>query len=390
MKNRKLLFAALVLSLSLSACKYFNRTPSDYSENTNYPMLDSADVFKYGTVRDFKPEPPASNYARRLFLNAIDIFINNKNAVGSLPVFLQSIRIDPQADSYLRYGDALFQAGQIAVATEAYNLSSMLGEGSTPEAHYGLAKCYAIKGDTDRIFYALETALMNFPFERTTIDNEKAFDAFRNHAEFSLLLAKYVEDETKRLPRLLALFEANFPKAALPYSIEPDSLNMAASGKSIDYRFSDLIEDLAEGEFDRDVSKDFQYVASFDVSPSFKTLLYRSVDVISETMNPVHYYLATINNDGELLFQQEVACFCSPLTLKTFTIDAQGKLEVKEILQTWKEDPIYKGYAGNEVVKQEVKEVKQYTITNTGEIAEPTETADYKKAPEVVNVEVYH
>lgn len=386
MNNHTIKIVTAILLLFIVSCNFFKSGNSSVNQLPHYSMLDSALIFDYSAASSFEVTPEASAHARRIFLNAIDVFINNKNPEGSLPLFLESIRTEPASDSYLRFGDALLACKYYSDARKAYKMSASLTDNPAPDANLGVAKCMSLMGDTSMAISYLEMAFESFPFDKATIENDPAFSSLNSMPEFKLLIARYLEDEDARLPKLLALFARNFPEAELPFTIQPDSLMSYTWHSSIDYRFADLIPDLSEGEFDRDVSKDFQYYAALKLSEGYKTLIYSSVDMLSDTMNPVHIYMANINNDGELLFQQEIACFCSPLTLKSVEIGTDGKITIREIAQTWKVDPLYKGYSGNEVVKQEVQETKVYSITNTGELVEVV--SDYRKAPEVVNVEV--
>jgi hypothetical protein len=138
------------------------------------------------------------------------------------------------------------------------------------------------------------------------------------------------------------------------------------------------------------VEKEYQYAAALPLSEDFKTLIYRTIDYSGEynvdTIFPVHQFVMTIDQDGSVIAEQEIACACSPLTIKTATIDSDGVIEVKEIAQTWKEDPLYKGYAGNEVVKQEVKSVTYFKIWKDGKIdKKEKETAKEAGQPQAEN-----
>lgn len=380
----KAILTVTVLSAMLASCSFFKQKKAD--KEPVFAMIDSAQLFNRNVLDTFWATQEANTYARKLFLNAVDLSVNKKNPGASLSIFVKSLRINPDGDTYLKYGDALLALGNNKIAEEAYQTAMHVGDAYKAEAYYGLAKCSVADSNVEDAMYWLAEAFETFPFDKERIDNDKGFDPIRENEKFKIVLAKYlsISDEDKKA-RLLALFEKGFEKKLLPFNISVDSVSIG-NGNSIDYRYSDLIEDLNDGEFSREVSYDFQYVAKLDFSPDFKAFVYRKVDVVSDTLNPVHTFLVTMDTVGTVISQQEISCYCSPLTLKTCTIDEKGNVEVKEIVQTWKEDPIYKGYEGNEVLKQEIKGISYFTVDEEGNINSVETANDPTKAPEVVNV----
>lgn len=371
---KKALSAIAVLSLVfIHACTSSQQKQA--VEQVNYEMLDSASIYDYNTATKYVATAEAFTYAKKLYLNGVDEAFNKKNPEASLPLFLQSLRLQPDPYTYLRYGDALYDVGSYTQADEIYSVAMYFTNKEVEaEATYGQAKCNAQTDKIDGALYDLETALSLFPYEKEKIEDEKAFDKLRETEKYKIIMAKAFSDEDSRLKKLLAIFSANFPVATLPYIIGPDSLTVA-NGKTIDYRYSLLLPALEEEGFSRDVGRDYQYVASVKLSPEYNSYIYRAVDYMADTMNPIHYTLINIDTTGTILGEQEVACFCSPLTIKTLSIAADGLIEVKEIAQTWKEDPIYKGYEGNSVEKQEVKEVKYFKAMSDGVVLEDANAA---------------
>jgi hypothetical protein len=140
------------------------------------------------------------------------------------------------------------------------------------------------------------------------------------------------------------------------------------TGRQIDFRYADFVDGMKDGQFSRAVERDYQYMAMLPISEDFRTFTYRAVDFNGDTLYPVHHYVMTVDQHDSVIASQEIACSCTPLTIKTATVDSTGLIEVKEIMQTWKEDPREKGYSGNEVVKQEVKATSFYQIAADGKI----------------------
>jgi len=369
MKTKVFLTFMLAVITGLAACKFFQNSKTSEQEEANFEMIDSADVFEYSVVRDFKPTLLAQTHARKLYFKAVEQCVNKKDARGSLSVFLQSLRIAPNHETYMKYGDALFAVDSFESARLSYIQASYLDKQLEGPASYGIARCFAMMGNTQSAIYNLESALELFPYEIEQLDKDAAFDAIRDLDVFKILIVKHVGNDEQRKVKLLNLFASNFPEVSAPFEIVDDSLLSAGGGNSIDYRYADFIPALEEAEFSREVGKDFQFIAQLSLQPDFKTLLYRAVDILGDTMNPVFYHAINIDSSGVVLDDMEIACFCSPLTLKKAVVSASGDIEIREVVQTWKDDPIYNGYAGNEVLKQEVKSVISFQITPNGKFA---------------------
>jgi hypothetical protein len=231
----------------------------------------------------------------------------------------------------------------------------------------GRSRCYAMQNDTASGLSSLEQALNEYPYDTKVIAEDKAFEKLKDIEQFKIIITKYNSSDDNRTHVLFTLFEKNFGKASLPYSIPPDSVGIH-TGKMIDFRYADFIAGMSDGQFSRTVEKVYQYTAALDLSSDYKTFIYRTLDYNGDSIFPAHQYIMTVDKDDKMIGQQEIACACSPLTIKTAVIDSDAVVEVKEIAQTWKEDPIYKGYAGNEVIKQEVKSVKLYQVMPDGKI----------------------
>lgn len=368
MKNTAILLSITASLLLLVNC---NSTPKPVATVQSFAMLDSASVYDTDSIRNFEPTSDAVVEAKKLYLKGIDVAVNNSKPAESLTYFLKSLRIAPDQYTYLAYADALFESESYELAKQTYTVAMYAYNGAEIDgpAEYGSAKCEAMQGNIEDAINDLRNALSTFPFSKETVEEERAFDNLRETEQYKLAMAEVFSNEQELKQRLLTIFDAGFAKYNLPYSIGVDSLPVS-EGQSIDYRYASLVEELGEGEFSRDVSRDFQYVASLPLSPNYKSYVYRAVDMISENYNPVEYTLVNIDTLGNILSQQVIACSCSPLTLKAVTIAADGVIEVKEIAQTWKEDPLYKGYEGNQVEKQEVKGVTYYKAEANGEIVE--------------------
>ncbi len=361
----KIALVVFLLSLMAGSCGYF-RHKKAASDTTDFPMLDSALIMKYDTVKVFFPSTDAIYYARKLYNDAVETLDKKKDAPASLPLFLRSLRIAPEQYKYLRYADALYASGDYATSSCVYFYFNSLDEENNSQALLGFAKSEAMKHNDYALEY-LSHALAKYPFDVDEIKEDKAFERFHDKEEFKILMAKYKTDDASRKKALMAVFEKNFTLGTLPFSI-PQYKLFKHDGRHIDIRFADFISDLSEMEMGEETSSEFQYYARLNLSQDYKTFIYTKVHYQRDTLYPVHFFLMTVDLDDSLIAQQEIACGCSPFTLKSAMIDTAGVIEVKETEQTWKEDPLYKGYANNSIVKQELKSVTYYQVGEDGSI----------------------
>ena len=117
-------------------------------------------------------------------------------------------------------------------------------------------------------------------------------------------------------------------------------------------------------------NRDIVPMAQLELSPSYRSLVYRSVSNIGDTLQPVYEVLVTYGPGDSIVSQQEIACGCSAQTVKTCTVNADASIEVKEYYRTWKDDPEYHGYRGNQMLSQELKRTIRYTVKPDGRIEE--------------------
>lgn len=376
--NIRIIAFALAIGLFASACGLFGHKPSGAAD---YPMIDSADIIKTTVIDTFRPSEKAIAFAVKEYFDAVQMLDSKKDAEASLPWFLNSIRIAPEPYKYQKYADALYATGRYKEASEIYQFCTERGPGNEGEARMGLARCMGMMGN-DQVMWLLQGALQDFPFDVREIETDKAFEKIKDSEEFKVLMAKYILDDKGRKKALMAMFEKNFPKTALPYSIVQDSLYKFNEKQQLDGSYMIFIPDLVAANYPDEGYKSFEGMAKLDISPAFSTYIFRSLSYQGDTLRPVHHFLITIDQNDTMIAQQEIACGCTPLTIKTATIDSSGLIEVKEYARTWKNDPVYHGYKDNAITGQELKSTTYFEIDTSGHInaiKEKPVAADSKK-----------
>lgn len=381
MKTKILLFfaiAAMIAGCKNSQAPKAAPTAPPVDLTYEYPMLDSASILVSDSVERWHPSGDAIVYARKVYLNAVDLWANKKDVKGSLPLFVRALRIAPEPVIYLHYAEALLQDTQYAQAAAAasfvYQDSTLSADAAMVSARSGIHLGYTEYYDD------LAFALSSGKFDVREVLDYPDFQVVRDREDFRILLTKYDFTNEQRRHALMGIFRKNFPKYDLPYAIGSDSLR-SRSLSQIDFLFDDIIPELGglTAKFSRMTEQTYQYVAMLPDRPGFYTFVYRSVNEIPTTQEeallpPMSYYLMTVDTLGKSIDKIDFACSCTPLTIATATIDTTGLIAVQSIRQTYKYNPTDSGYENNEVIKQEPKEIKYYRINSQGKI-EPQDKA---------------
>lgn len=397
MKTTLLLICSI--AVLVMGCKFSQQqkatTAPPIQLSAEFPMLDSASVFDQDSLDAWHPSADAIVYARKVYLNAVDRWANQKDTKGSLPLFMRALRIAPEPVMYLRYAEALHSDQQYV---SAYWAAGYVWHDSTlvPDAAMVTARCLvhmAQPPTPDSYQEELVTALSSGKFDVKEVAAYSDFDSVREDEDFKIIIAKYDFTNEQRKRALLGLFRCNFPQQGLPFAIIDDSLR-TDSYRGIDFMFDDIIPDLGgvSAEFSRMTERSFQYVAELPSGPGFHTFVYRSVNYVTEEgLPPVNYYLMTVDTSGQNIDKIDLACACCPINIAIATIDTTGLIAVTSLRQTYRQDPLKVGYEGNEVVRQEPKGTKYYRINSHGKI-EPqdkpgaaTAVGEAPKAPAVLH-----
>jgi hypothetical protein len=360
--KRRILLVVIILS-ALVACKFAQHNKAVTTE-VNYPMLDTTAVFDSAKVAAWRPTPAAKEYARKLFLNGIDLYVNQHKTEESLPYFYKSARIAPDAYTYLKLGEVAYRCGRFDL-TDALTIAKH-DPNTKPFAEMWEAKVsFSMMFDD---LSPLEQALKDYPWDMKAVAEDTDFANISDRTEFKLLMAKYSTTPDKRQMTIFRMFESNFPKGSLPYEIIADSLDVKG-GNNIDFMYADIIPALKDGsgEFTRGVSKSYEFVAEVPVPGPFHTFVYRALSFY-EPMNPVKYYTATVDTMGNNIDALETGCFCSPQKIQTLQIDSAGNITLQTYKQEWKYDPLDSGYEHNSVTKRESLEVTRFAIQKDGKI----------------------
>jgi len=303
--------------------------------------------------------------SKQLFMQGLDLYINQKNAAASIKVFRESILYCPDPKTYNYLANAYIDVADSVLADSALNIFYE----PEPDMFYTTARLAALKKDTGMAIGNLTEAFGYGFSNKKRLMNDKIFDFIRSQRAFIALVVTYLEDETKLKESLFKTFLASAPELKLPFEMQKDSISYTGiETGSINYDFAAFISGMEDSRFSRDVSNEYYMVGHFDAGNKITAVLYKSVTVIAD-MPPVEVKLATFDSLGNLLDEKIFAQYSLPTTLFTGSIDANKNVSITELEMKWKNDPAEEGYEGNECTGAELVKETRYRIGPDGKLA---------------------
>ncbi|PBQ32360.1 hypothetical protein CNR22_11455 [Sphingobacteriaceae bacterium] len=374
------LYLAIALVYILSACS---------GEKTEVAHIEKKTAIPYALLPEniYRPDSITASLenaglqqkaeSRRLFMTGLDLLANKNDALASVEYFKEAIYYYPDEKNYLHLFKAYLKSGQLALA-DSTNYS-LYGRINYDEVSFNSALVSASKKDTTAcIEYLMSAAEQGFAM-KDRITEEKLFEFLADNQSYQSLLVTYYGDDEKLRKKLFAAFIKETPKIRLPFSMISDSASSFNFDRYINYDFAAFIPGMESSRFSRDVSNEYMYVGTF-ASEGGQAVIYKSYQVIADTLNPVSVNLIVYDSLGKVISQQEIGCFCSPLESKGFTLFEDYSLEVVTYKTNWQFDPLEKGYANNKVVSKEQTNHQTYKITKENSVKETHTPAEMTAA----------
>ncbi len=307
--------------------------------------------------------------SKQLFMQGLDLYINQQKAAEAAKVFRESILYYPDTKTYVYLANAYVDMGDTLRADSAL---TVFPEPSS-DFMYAAARLEAVKKDTARAIEYLGEALGYGFTNKKRLESDKVFDYLRGTRGFTALIVTYLENDERLKAVLFRSFLASAPDLALPFTLPKDSIcetnmELMYQKPSINYDFAPFIAGMEDSRFSRDVSNDYFMVGKFKTVDNFWAVIYKSVTVIVDTLPPVDVKMAVFDSLGNLLDEQTFAYFSIPATLTIGAIDEQKVITIKEYAMKWKSDPMETGYAGNEYLGEELGGEHRKIINKDGKI----------------------
>ncbi|HKC69952.1 MAG TPA: hypothetical protein VKG26_17070 [Bacteroidia bacterium] len=308
-------------------------------------------------------------HAKQLFMQGLDLYVNQKKAAEAIPLFRQSLQYFPDDKTYNFLANAYVDLGDTLRADSAI-YTVVLGPEGDSEQNYIIARIAALKNDTNRAIDNLAAAFSGGFLNKKRLESDKCFDKYRNLQAYQALLVQFLKDDDVLKAKLFQSFLASAPTISFPYEMPKDSVGEAYQTfykKSfISYDFAPFVAGMEDGRFARMVSNEYIMVAKFKVNSNVDAVLYKTVMVITDTLPPAETKIVTYNANGTIIEEKTFSQFLLPTTLKTGAIDSSGVISVKEYNIKWKNQPTDDGYRGNEWLGEDFVTEERYKIDPDG------------------------
>lgn len=317
--------------------------------------------------------------ARKLFLRALDLLVNNKKPEESIMLFKESACYFPDARTYYFLTKAYIEIQDPYQAESANRAVGMLGYDPYYEVAFNDAVIAALKRDTTACIAQLNEAIFEGFLNKKRIDDEKAFDFIREEPQFVALLVNTFNDDAHLKVLVFKNYLKSIPDLKLPYNEPIDSVRNHGTENYISYDYAVFVPEMEGGRFSRDVTNEYLYVGKLKLQDNNFAVIYKSYSVIADTLNPVKTYVITYDSTGTVVDNEMIGCFCSPMNSVAYSVSENNVIESTGYNYTWKFNPLDKGYAGNQVTSFETEKPRYFELGNSGIIIR--ERVAVKEAP---------
>jgi hypothetical protein len=335
------------------------KRPHAVIAGTTTEVLRDKDIYKLDSVQACLRRSGVSGalQAKKIFLKAIDLYRNQKNASASIELFQESVRIWPDAKSYYELGNALMDANDYAQSLKAFEIALNLQFIPASNCFYNMACAYSMEMDSMLAFEYLHTALDSGYANKKQLLRDPDLEFVRKSNTFRSMIVEHFNDNDDIRDFLFNDFLRSFPALPTCYQRDLKDVGKYDLTKALNYDFAPFIPGMTNNVFSREVSSEYEAIGKKEMEKQITLVAYSSIQTISDTLLPVNTYLITYDSTGTQVETKLFSCYCDPHTILTGKLDSTNVLTVTALSQEWKFDPDDKGYAGNAVTG--VKKVKE-------------------------------
>lgn len=306
--------------------------------------------------------------SRKSFLKGMDLLVNKKNPKESIGLFKDAIRYFPDERYYFYLTKGFIALNDADNARTSNIMCSEYNYQPYYEVAFNDALISAISKDTSICLDNLNGAIYEGFLNKDRIVNEKLFDFIRDDARYISMIVNTFNDDKKLRAMLFNNYLKLMSDLTLPFIELKDSVANHSNDKYINYDYAVFIPEMEDGRFSRDVTNEYIYVGKIKLENNYHAVVYKTYFAIADTLNPTKTYVITYDSVGTVIDNEIIGCFCSPTTSQAFTINADMTIESNEYTYKWKNDPIERGYAGNQIESFEVSKAKQIQLGEFGTI----------------------
>ena len=376
------IFSAICLISVLTFCTGEKETAKEILSNPLVSRcLSENAIFNEDSIKVAKNV--ASNLqkdeSKKYFLRALDLLINKQRANESVKLFHESMMYFPDDRSYYFLTQAYIALKDAENASKANDIAARIGYNEYHELVFNDALISALKLDTTSCLDQLNEAVYMGFLNKDKIVNDKIFDFIRNDERYISLMVNTFNDDEKLKTLLFKRFIKSLPDLTLPYTEPIDSVKNRDYNFYINYDFAAFIPGMEDGRFSRDVTNEYMYVGKLSLDNQTYALIYKTYFAIADTLNPLKTYVITYDSLGTVIDSEMIGCFCSPSNSQAYNINVDKRIETTGYNYKWKNSPIEKGYAGNQIESFETEKSSFIQLDAFGKIVRETVVKITKK-----------
>lgn len=368
-----------LLGVWITACQSAKKT-----DKITITVLDAESIYDTDKVKDFVFALEETNIeqqkelAKKDFLKAIDLKVNQKNTAEAVQYFRKAIVIYPDAKSYYELGDALTLLQQYDEASKALTTAEALRFVPLANLYFKQAQLAALQehGEYGVVDYLRRAVEQGFA-DKEAIQKEPIFAKFQNSEAFQrFYLDKFTQVQDKETAEF-RMFLAGFPNKEGSFEMTANDLD-ASSGKYISYDFAKYVKEMeTRQDFGRDVGSEYYYAAKVQETDKYVAVVYIAKDAVAEVLPPVFASLVTYDLKGNEISKIPFACQCDYKTIKTGKI-VGNEITVTQHNREWEAE--FTSVAPSENKIKAVTEISKnsYTIAANGKIEATSKAVSMK------------
>lgn len=332
--------------------------------------LKEADIYNFSVVEVYAAQVHDTiiTDAKKLFLNAIDMYRNKKDAAGSVAEFKKSLVKYPTSKTYYELGNALIDAQNYKEAIESFHMAEKFDYNPISKVLYNLACAYSLSEDTDNALKYVQLAIENGYNNANHLLSDPDLEFARKLPEFMDVYQTAMSGALDPETALFDLYEVSFAQAVLPMSMNPEQTQKIQFTNSIAYDFESFVAEMVNPNFSRDVGDEFFYLAKVGENENYIALIYGGAQMMYERP-PVYHILATYTAKGKLIDKMEIGGYhYYEEPMKGYKIDDKLNLEVSEYEMVFEKNVDEYGYDDNRIIENQLLNTKKFKITEQGKI----------------------
>ncbi len=383
-----------LVSISVALCSFAiiscTNKLEEYKLKIKVIQLTEATMYDRDVVVDVLFDAEEQNIdtiktkATKIFLSALDEYKNRKNVPKAVSKFKESILVFPTPKAYFELGNALTDMGgkaNLEEAIQSYDVALELNFNPKSTIYYNEARvAYTLSNiikvddetysnwDVDRAVGLLGLAFKEGFYDTVMLKKDARLKNIIYTNEFkSMYLDMEVKKITVNANNIYSFFKKSFPLVEQTFIISADNVDMKDFSQSITYEFAPFIPEMENTSFGREVSHDYFYVAKVNENSNYTAIIYKSVSFYGGEMQPTMAYLATYDNDGDIISKMVFACQCSAEKIKSGKIE-NSTIYTEDYKRIWEKPIDEVRFEENAVKSRELLSKSEYYIDETGKI----------------------